>query len=77
MEKEHGLVRLSFLLELASLELQQLKGEMEGADAEKIRKSVQSSIESLKKMYFTGPHGYDPGPTFEKCPTCSHYRLKK
>jgi hypothetical protein len=27
-------------------------------------------------MGVTGPSGYDPKPVYEKCPNCTHYRLK-
>jgi len=27
-------------------------------------------------MHLTGPAGHNPQPAFEKCPTCTHYRLR-
>lgn len=75
-ERGHDLVRLHHLLALANLELKRIEERIEPGIAQEIDARLRHSLEAVEQMYFTGPHGYNPQPTFEKC-ECGHYRLKK
>jgi hypothetical protein len=64
--------RVLHLLTLANNELIQIKNQTEGTST-----ALATVIEDFKNMHFAGPSGYDPGPTYEQCPQCDHYRVKK
>jgi len=76
MAIEESITRLCYVLELAKLEVAWLEDEA-GFDFSTIGNHVEQSLDEVKSFHFTAPHGYRPGPTFEKCPECRRYRLKK
>jgi hypothetical protein len=69
-------VRLRYLLELASVQLKRLEEESPTM-VEEVDDLLRKSLGVVHKTYFAGPQPYNPGSTFEKCDNCGRYRLRK
>lgn len=69
-------VILRYLLTLANNEMIQTE-ESKPEEVNNLKNDLAKVIAKIDNIYFAGPSGFNPVPTYEKCEKCGNYRLKK